>query len=113
MKPREVMSGLALLLFLILATPSELQAQEDAETIAAFHSELADRVRALPGVSEAATVDYLPLNHESSGAEFEIVGEQDDGVENDCRAFVFGIGLEEHAVDLERVEWQPRQVGQG
>ena len=42
--------------------------------ISAFHQAVADRVAGLPGVEAAATVNYLPLNHETDSTEFSIEG---------------------------------------
>lgn len=41
----------------------------DAARVAAFHRDVLEHAAALPGVSAAATVDYLPLNHEFPVAE--------------------------------------------
>ena len=39
------------------------------EEVASFHGRLVERAAAIPGVSAAATVDYLPLNHEHPSVE--------------------------------------------
>ncbi len=38
--------------------------------------------------------------------------EQDDRFEDDRRLGVLGLGLEEAAIDLQRIEWQAAQIGQ-
>ena len=43
--------------------------------VADFHRRVVEEAAGVPGVVEAATVDYLPLNHETNGVEFEIVGQ--------------------------------------
>ncbi len=40
-----------------------------------FQDQLLTRVRALPAVTAAATVNHLPLNHEMSAAEYRVPGE--------------------------------------
>jgi len=45
------------------------------EKIVAFHRALLREAGAVPGVTAAATVNYLPLNHETASAEFQVEGE--------------------------------------
>lgn len=46
----------------------------DASSYGAFYDRIVDRVRALPGVSDAATAAQLPLNHETYGVAFNVPG---------------------------------------
>jgi len=48
---------------------------DSADKLAAFHRALLREAEAVPGVSAAATVNYLPLNHETNFAEFQLEGE--------------------------------------
>ena len=49
----------------------------DAEArIAQFHGALIERAKAIPGVVEASTVNFLPLNHETFSREFTIEGRE-------------------------------------
>jgi putative ABC transport system permease protein len=44
------------------------------EAIAAFHQAVLAQVRSVPGVESAATVNYLPLNHETDSEPFSLAG---------------------------------------
>jgi len=46
----------------------------DPERIAQFHRQVVSRVAELPGVEAAATVNFLPLNHETDYPRYEVVG---------------------------------------
>ncbi len=56
-----------------------------------FYEELAERVKGLPGIADAATVYPLPLNFESMGDEFTIVGHPPPGPEDRRVANLFWI----------------------
>lgn len=55
-----------------LVLPSARYSGPDA--VAAFHDNVLARVQAVPGVESAATVNYLPLNHETDFAEVWLPG---------------------------------------
>jgi len=55
----------------MLLTPSRAPYDTDAKRVA-LHQNLLREVRAVPGVSAAATVDYLPLNHETEPVEVQL-----------------------------------------
>ena len=63
--PRGVLS-------LTLVLPEERHAGRDA--VARFHAEVRARAAAVPGVSAATTVNYLPLNHEYSTTAVRVAG---------------------------------------
>jgi len=47
----------------------------DDDSVVRFHRRAIEELEALPGAVAAATVDYLPLNHETNVQEFEVVGQ--------------------------------------
>jgi predicted permease len=59
----------------VLTATISLPPRYDApEKVAAFHRAVIESVRSVPGVTAAATVDYLPLNHETDITEFTLPG---------------------------------------
>lgn len=52
---------------------------EDAKQVAAFHQAALEQVSAVPGVIAAATVNFLPLNHETNFEEFTVPGRDVEG----------------------------------
>jgi len=48
------------------------------EQRANFQRRMVEEARTVPGVVSAATVNYLPLNHESSSTEFHVEGQAED-----------------------------------
>lgn len=54
---------------------------ETAEDVRGFHLRLLEQLSAAPGVSAAATVDYLPLNHETNSMVVSVLG---DGAVSDA-----------------------------
>jgi putative ABC transport system permease protein len=55
-----------------LALPSSRYAGREAA--ARFHRNLLEEAKAVPGVTRAATVNFLPLNHEQAEQEFAVIG---------------------------------------
>jgi len=49
-----------------------------AERVAVFHRAVAAEVASVPGVTAAATTDFLPLNHETDVVEFSLAGREAD-----------------------------------
>ena len=61
-------------LTMTLVLPERKYAENEQKV--AFHRRVIEEARRLPGVESAATVDYLPLNHEYAIAEFNIEGRE-------------------------------------
>jgi putative ABC transport system permease protein len=62
----------ASVLTMMVSLPDQRYAEP--ESIARFHEQVIEEVTALPGVEAAATVNYLPLNHESQEVVFSLPG---------------------------------------
>jgi putative ABC transport system permease protein len=63
----------------VLTLTISLPPQYDAPArVAAFHRAVVDEVSRVPGVVSAATVNYLPLNHETDYEEFTVPGRDPD-----------------------------------
>lgn len=64
----------------------------DPEAVARFHEEVVRRAEAVPGVTVASTVNYLPLNHETQTAQFSVDGVADADRGRRPEAVVLSVG---------------------
>jgi putative ABC transport system permease protein len=83
-------------LSLQLVLPRERYA--DAAALARFHAEVTARAAAVPGVTAATTVDYLPLNHESSLVTLRVAGFDDALEPRRPEALLLSVGTDYFAV---------------